>query len=96
MHVQDEYKRLVKEPDIVIHGHSHKFGIKEEADVLYINPGSAGPARFTLPRTAAILELREKVCSCAAIDVITDYDREHQFDLLFATYKNPAETLTDH
>ncbi|CAL5224715.1 g7447 [Coccomyxa viridis] len=47
-------------PDIVIHGHSHKYGVRKEDGVLFINPGSAGPARFKLPRTAAIVELRPK------------------------------------
>ncbi len=42
-------------PDIVIHGHSHRPGAAVHAGRLYVNPGSAGPRRFTLPRTAAIL-----------------------------------------
>lgn len=44
-------------PDIVIFGHSHKPGHIEHEGVWYINPGSAGPARFKLPRTAAVLTL---------------------------------------
>ena len=51
-------------PDIVIHGHSHKYGVIKEGKILFLNPGSAGPARFKLPRTAAILELQPKVNSC--------------------------------
>ena len=35
--------------DAVISGHSHKPGIEEKNGVLYLNPGSAGPRRFTLP-----------------------------------------------
>lgn len=42
-------------PDIVVHGHSHRPGAALHAGRLYVNPGSAGPRRFTLPRTAAIL-----------------------------------------
>ncbi len=34
---------------VVITGHSHVPAIRESADVLYINPGSAGPRRFKLP-----------------------------------------------
>ncbi len=41
----------------VISGHSHKFGQSERAGVLYINPGSAGPRRFTLPVTVAWLDV---------------------------------------
>ncbi len=42
-------------PDVVIHGHSHRPGAALHAGRLYVNPGSAGPRRFALPRTAAIL-----------------------------------------
>ena len=34
---------------VVISGHSHKPAIRENDGVLYVNPGSAGPRRFTLP-----------------------------------------------
>ena len=34
---------------VVVAGHSHKPMIDERAGVLYVNPGSAGPRRFTLP-----------------------------------------------
>ena len=42
---------------VVISGHSHKPSIEEKAGVLWINPGSAGPRRFRLPITVAILEI---------------------------------------
>jgi uncharacterized protein len=42
---------------IVVSGHSHKPGRCERNGVLYINPGSAGPRRFTLPITVARLDL---------------------------------------
>jgi uncharacterized protein len=42
---------------IVVSGHSHKFGRSERSGVLYINPGSAGPRRFQLPVTIARLDL---------------------------------------
>ena len=39
----------------VIAGHSHQPGIRTEAGVLYVNPGSAGPRRFRLPISVARL-----------------------------------------
>jgi putative phosphoesterase len=42
---------------IVVSGHSHKPGKTERDGVLYINPGSAGPRRFRLPVTVALLRL---------------------------------------
>ena len=34
---------------VVVTGHSHKPHIRNEQGVVYLNPGSAGPRRFTLP-----------------------------------------------
>jgi putative phosphoesterase len=34
---------------VVVSGHSHQPRIDKRDDVLYVNPGSAGPRRFSLP-----------------------------------------------
>jgi uncharacterized protein len=34
---------------VVVSGHSHKPGVRRKDGVLYVNPGSAGPRRFSLP-----------------------------------------------
>src|ERR1700739_1162777 len=34
---------------VVIAGHSHKPVVAERGGVLFVNPGSAGPRRFSLP-----------------------------------------------
>lgn len=43
--------------DIVISGHSHKPLAETINGVLFLNPGSAGPRRFTLPVTVATVEI---------------------------------------
>lgn len=43
---------------VVVSGHSHKPSVTEERGVLYVNPGSAGPRRFTLPISVAHLHVR--------------------------------------
>lgn len=43
----------------VIYGHSHKPEIVRRGGVLYFNPGSAGPRRFSLPVTVGLLTLRD-------------------------------------
>jgi putative phosphoesterase len=43
--------------DVVVSGHSHRPKIETVGGVLYFNPGSAGPRRFTLPIALATLEL---------------------------------------
>jgi hypothetical protein len=45
---------------IVVSGHSHKPGQFERNGVLYINPGSAGPRRFQLPVSLALLNADRK------------------------------------
>lgn len=40
---------------VVVSGHSHKPACAERGGVLYVNPGSAGRRRFTLPISAAEL-----------------------------------------
>ncbi len=41
----------------VIYGHSHKPSTEIRGGVLYLNPGSAGPRRFTLPVTLVRLRI---------------------------------------
>jgi putative phosphoesterase len=44
---------------VVIAGHSHKPRNEWIGDVLYFNPGAAGPRRFTLPITVGRLLVNE-------------------------------------
>ena len=44
---------------IVLHGHSHQPSIRRHKGVLYFNPGSCGPRRFSLPVTIGRLEIEE-------------------------------------
>jgi uncharacterized protein len=43
----------------VIYGHSHQPKEEWKKDVLYFNPGSAGPRRFSLPVSVGFLEIGE-------------------------------------
>ncbi|HEX2889305.1 MAG TPA: metallophosphoesterase family protein [Vineibacter terrae] len=43
--------------DVVVSGHSHRPKVDTVGGVLYLNPGSAGPRRFTLPIALATVEL---------------------------------------
>jgi putative phosphoesterase len=42
---------------VVVHGHSHRPAIELRDGVLYVNPGSAGPRRFRLPVTVALMRI---------------------------------------
>ena len=43
--------------DVVVSGHSHRPKVETVDGVLYLNPGSAGPRRFSLPIALATIEL---------------------------------------
>lgn len=60
LHAIHDIKELDIEPRalgvrVVVSGHSHKPSCVERNGVLYINPGSAGRRRFSLPISAAEL-----------------------------------------
>lgn len=48
------------ETQVIIYGHSHKAVMRKNEDVLYLNPGSAGPKRFSLPVSIALLKISGK------------------------------------
>ena len=51
----------------VVFGHSHKPVIEERGKILFVNPGSAGPRRFSLPVTIATLALRSGRCEARIV-----------------------------
>jgi putative phosphoesterase len=53
----------------VVYGHSHRPEIERRNGVLYVNPGSAGPARFGLPVSVARLQIDRGEISAALIDL---------------------------
>ncbi len=55
--------------DIVIYGHSHVPGKEERNGVLYFNPGSAGPRRFSLPVCAGKIEIDDDGLKAFWIDL---------------------------
>ncbi|MHC4041626.1 metallophosphoesterase family protein [Bradyrhizobium sp. 23AC] len=63
-YVLHDLKDLVAKPapsgiNAVICGHSHRASVGVVDNVLYLNPGSAGPKRFRLPVTLATVEIDE-------------------------------------
>jgi putative phosphoesterase len=53
----------------VIYGHTHRPGAAIRDGVLYLNPGSAGPRRFSLPVTVARLTITAGQLSHEIIDL---------------------------
>ena len=57
LHDLKELGAVAAGPRVVVAGHSHKPVIEERNGVLHVNPGSAGPRRFKLPVTIALLKV---------------------------------------
>jgi putative phosphoesterase len=60
IHVLHDVNELDVDPTaagfrVIIAGHSHKPQVTERDGVLFVNPGSAGPRRFSLPVTLGYL-----------------------------------------
>jgi putative phosphoesterase len=53
----------------IIFGHSHRPSIERRDEVLFVNPGSAGPRRFTLPVTVALLTITEGRAEAALVEL---------------------------
>lgn len=53
----DVPQRLPEDIHVVVVGHSHKPLIEQRDGVLFVNPGSAGPRRFKLPVSVALLHI---------------------------------------
>lgn len=51
IHNKKEIPKDLKEVDVIVYGHSHKYGVNEEQGVLMLNPGSCGKRRFGLEIT---------------------------------------------
>jgi putative phosphoesterase len=72
IHVVHDIKSLQQVPpgvDVVVSGHSHQPRIAEARDVLYVNPGSAGPRRFRLPVTVARLTIARGKASAEIVEL---------------------------
>lgn len=53
--------------DVIVYGHTHRPLLKEVGDTLVINPGAAGPRRFNLQPSVAVLSLPDRVVRLIAL-----------------------------
>lgn len=53
----------------VIAGHSHRAALRRSDGVLYLNPGSAGPRRFSLPVSVAWLEIDSGIVEARLVEL---------------------------
>jgi putative phosphoesterase len=65
-----DVKQGLDKVQVAIFGHSHRPGIQWRGKVLYLNPGSAGPRRFKLPVTVALLEVGEGQARAELVELV--------------------------
>jgi len=56
--------------DVVVSGHSHRPSVEHKNGVMFLNPGSAGPRRFKLPVTVAILRVGDGRPSARVVEIV--------------------------
>ena len=71
LHIKEDLNLdpVAAEFQVVVTGHTHNPKIEKADGVLYLNPGSAGPRRFSLPTTIAILEVKGADVSAEIIEL---------------------------
>ena len=55
---------------VVVSGHSHKPSVETKHGVMYLNPGSAGPRRFALPITVALVTVSPDKVAARIVELI--------------------------
>lgn len=67
VHDQEDIPQDVKEAQVIIFGHSHMHFQRQENGRLWLNPGSCGYRRFTLPLSLVVLTLEDEGCEIESI-----------------------------
>jgi uncharacterized protein len=74
LYVIHELAELTLEPAAagfaaVLSGHSHRSRVERRGGVLFVNPGSAGPRRFSLPIAVGLLAVTPESCKARIIEL---------------------------
>lgn len=67
LHDRNELDPAASEADVVICGHSHRAAIESVGRTLYVDPGSAGPRRFSLPVSVAKVTIADGVSTAEIV-----------------------------
>ncbi|PHV69905.1 YfcE family phosphodiesterase [Sporanaerobium hydrogeniformans] len=60
IHNKREITHALEDVDICIYGHSHQYKCEKKGNTWWLNPGSCGKRRFSLPITLALIEIEEE------------------------------------
>lgn len=70
IHNKKEIPKDLKEVDVIVYGHSHKYDVNEESGVLMLNPGSCGKRRFGLEITMCRMIVEDGTYSLEKVNII--------------------------
>ena len=59
----------IEDSDLVIFGHSHKPLHVQDGKILFFNPGSAGPVRFSLPVTLGKIRIEKSSIAAEIVEI---------------------------
>lgn len=68
VHDKADIPKELREIDLIICGHSHKYS-EENNGITYLNPGSCGRKRFSLPLSMAIVDINIDDIRISKIDL---------------------------
>lgn len=77
-HDQEDIPLDLEDVQIIIFGHSHRYAQKQEHGRLWLNPGSCGYRRFTLPLSMAVLTLEGDHCQIETVFLAEDGEEGKQ------------------
>jgi putative phosphoesterase len=74
LHIIHDLEQLTLDPracgvQVIVSGHSHRPFVGERDGVVYVNPGSAGPRRFSLPISVAELQIHGTVITPRLVEL---------------------------
>ena len=77
-HDRADIPRDLKEEQVVLFGHSHRYHQQMEGGRLWLNPGSCGYKRFTLPLSMAVMTLQDGEYQVEPIWLDEEYGRSRE------------------
>lgn len=69
VHNQNDLPNNLRNIDIVVFGHSHKYFYEKVENITFINPGSCGPKRFNLPINFVIMTIENNNYKIEKIEI---------------------------
>lgn len=87
----------IHDQDIIIYAHSHKYETLQKGSQTWLNPGSCGARRFSLPVTMAVITISENAsCQIERIDLAApsntaaseNYSKKDMKDIVLCVMKD--------